>query len=455
MPAVKRPAAAMVKSAASKAAKLSRRRPATSDVEASTAAAAQPLHAEVASDPHDVFDSIKETLRQTEDYPQSALEMLVIALPFAAVPKEQRHDAHGKVLDMIQAALDSHVAAARGRVEAADTAVGAAAAEWEARQHAVDQTKSAADAAAGVLVERKADLATVLESVATAQSVQSAAEAAEAEYVKAAETVFKRKAGLQTVQARLDVLRAGSPEPSRAAVAKDVAEALKAYNVCDSLLVCLSALLPKKPAEIGAFDQMVFDQLEADLQKLAEEFERKGQEAAEARDSGARARLAATAGAEAAKEKAKAAAAEIEAAESDVARADEALKLAAAAAEEHNGKVNVARERFLCLEHKLNALKSGAIRRFQEVRDLSVAPKPEEALKETIVPEEHATSEEKVAEPKTEVTTLAPGSKALEETIAPEEHAASEETMAEPSTEVTALAPGIEVAEFSHALGVA
>lgn len=220
------------------------------------------------------ISSISKAVKLSESFPNAVLDMLCenmeLCLGFC---KEERHEYQVQAVEMIQKVLESVEASVQSSIEAAQKGVSEADAEKE---------------------KRAAELEAAIQAVATATEAQAAAETTEADAAKKkgeAEKDLKsakaeQRSGDKTHEAiKIQKENLGAimtnffvPLKQQSMDASKVKEAVSAVCKLAKELAFDSALLTSMPsalgkAERGTFDQLVMTQVEEELNKRTAECE--------------------------------------------------------------------------------------------------------------------------------------------------------------------------------------
>jgi len=214
-------------------------------------------------------DEIAQMMQGAEGFPDVVIQMVSKSLSNCLlVPKDERHASQEEVVGMIEQMLASVESGLKAKVEAAQAKVAGSDSEKSKREQVVEEAqtalaekKAAADVAKAALEEAAGEEVAAKASLADAKAEQKTGDAS---YVAAAE---KKSTLESTLTNEFETLKQGTSETVKKS-SQDVVRVGKRFGFEAQLLVSAEPALSKAPADRGAFDLLVVQQLEEQLNNL-------------------------------------------------------------------------------------------------------------------------------------------------------------------------------------------
>jgi len=207
-----------------------------------------------------VLSSIADVINEAEDLPIRCRTMLVEVLPFTlSVPVDERHEIQSAAADMVEQTLHAKKAALEVAVSTEDAKLG------QLKSSQVELTNASSEAAAAVATQKEVvQVAKCL--LADRTTTMNASRAALTTLQAEQKTADAKLASAKEEKSALESAYENHFKPMKEDAAglhfKDLEPFLKTIEMEQSLLIALPSTCGKSKETRGAFDNVVFDELE-------------------------------------------------------------------------------------------------------------------------------------------------------------------------------------------------
>eukprot|EP00928_Gymnodinium_smaydae_P017922 TRINITY_DN16837_c0_g3_i1.p1 TRINITY_DN16837_c0_g3~~TRINITY_DN16837_c0_g3_i1.p1 ORF type:complete len:440 (+),score=154.70 TRINITY_DN16837_c0_g3_i1:74-1321(+) len=223
---------------------------------------------EAASKRDSLLDPVLEVIEQAEDLTDSCKKMLLAGAPSAlSTPADERHAVLARVVVMVGEVVEGTRSKLQGSIDTETAKLGEVEATRAKLDSHVQQAEGVLSSAVEVVEAKQAALADAQKTTREKQAILDEAKATQQKEDAALEAARKEKEEYEVAfNDNFKILR---DEELEFAKANDLQAALLKYaqgiNVDSSLLTSLPTACTKPPATRGAFDSMVFQELEKEL----------------------------------------------------------------------------------------------------------------------------------------------------------------------------------------------
>lgn len=349
--------------------------------------------------------AVADAVREAEGFPATLIELLCGSLQNSlALVKEERHQYQVQIVDMIDSVLQQSAEGLEAKVQAAAAVVGEADKEKSSResaaQAAVEHLKAQTEALAAAKV-------TVSEATEAAKLAKKALDDAKAEQKatddEAQDAVGKKQSLEDALNKFVVPMKAGAFEGKLDKGLKEFSQLMKPFRFDTTMMISLSSALARAPAARGSFDNVVIDQVEAEIGNKLAALTATIEQAGPAQAEHAQKVEAATAASASAADAEAAAKESLAKAKNGLKEAEDAKKSSATAVKDFASDMHAATQKLEALQSNQQLLRDGALKAFaflsQRSSVVEAAVEEPAVAAEALIPElfQAAAAEEPVA----------------------------------------------------------